>query len=97
MKSCLLCRVGNTWVAHFTEVKFDEFDILLLALTTPRAIHVIKYDTTRKPFVTTTGKSVSGNEIHVHGRAHADIQTSADDILKKLTLRGCEYLYRIDF
>ena len=97
MKSCMLCYERNTWVAQFEHVKFDEFDILLLALTTPRAIHVINYDTTRKPFVSTNGKSVTGDDIQVYGRSHADILTSADDILKKLTLCGCEYLYRIDF
>tara|TARA_B100000287_G_scaffold55371_1_gene48592 strand:- start:623 stop:2098 length:1476 start_codon:yes stop_codon:yes gene_type:complete len=97
MKSCLLYRERDLWVADFQNVKFDEFDVLLLALTTPRAIHVIKYNVTRRPFVTTTGKSVRGNTISISGRSHADILTSADDILKKLTLCGCEYLYRIDF
>ena len=97
MKSALLCLADDTWIAHFEDVKFDEFDVLLLTLTTPRAIHVIKYNVKRKPFVTTNGKSVSGDEIQVRGRANADILTSADDILKKLTLRGCDYLYRIDF
>ena len=97
MKSCLLCRNGNRWVAQFEDVKFDEFDVLLLALTTPTAIHVIKYNVKEKPFVTTNGKSVRGDNITISGRSHANILTSADDILKKLTLRGCEYLYRIDF
>jgi len=97
MKSSQLCLAGNLWEAKFKHVKFDEFDVLLLALTTPEAIHVIKYDTTRKPFVKTTGKSVSGNEIQVYGRYHADILPSAVDIIKKLTLCGCEYLYHIDF
>ena len=97
MKSCLLCLNGNRWRAEFENVKFDEFDVLLLALTTPRAIHVINYNVTRKPFVSTAGKSVCGDLISICGRSHADILTSADDILKKLTLLGCEYLYRVDF
>ena len=93
----MLSLNGNRWNAQFEGVKFDEFDVLLLALTTPRAIHVIKYDTVRRSFVAASGKSVYGKTIHIHGRSHADIVTSGTDILKKLVLCGSQYLYRIDF
>ena len=84
------------WEVRFSEIKpagaEGEFDELLLALYTPRGVHVYRHDL--RLGMSTSGKATeaTGRTIQVHGRCDVESWQSALDgaILPKLDERGCE-------
>ena len=83
----------DCWRFMVSNVKFDKFDALYLALDSPQALHIFRFSGSKWIASKGLAEEARGKQIRVFGRAkEANISFAVDVITEKLLSTGSEHV-----
>eukprot|EP00438_Fugacium_kawagutii_P032988 Skav223989 [mRNA] locus=scaffold6785:25553:26569:+ [translate_table: standard] len=87
------CSHQKNWICRFSGIKSEHFDLLYLALDTPSAINILKFEGSK--YVTSNGmwEDSKGKNIQIRGpKMVTDWSEALDVIMRKLITSGSEHV-----
>ncbi|CAK9113869.1 unnamed protein product [Durusdinium trenchii] len=92
-KSARLAWSENSWRCQFHGINFAKFDMLYLALDSPNALHIFRFQGSQWVSSTGLAEETDGKNIRVRGPSwEMSYEAALDVIIQKLVSTGSEHL-----